>query len=595
LHSRSLHLLPLAPQLRYVSLVSVVDLDYTEVLPFNCITGTQFTHVSALVLVTLVPVVAALTIAIFVSIRKSSSITTKSNFLQLMFLAYPSISRQICLSYRCTHFEDGTASGVSALASDLAIDCSSTEYTNLIIYASVMGMVYCVGVPLALFLSLARHRHILNPPGFEEEPRAIAVRLRKCTKKLVHDPVVLFAMPYRPRFWWYEVFSLFRRFALTSLVLAFPTLESSTIYVLLFSLYSLVLDRELNAHIDGFVATFNNCLNLQILFAVLYMLLADAEMLRGRMAVLFSAVLLTTNLIMMMVMSVAAAHDVHRHRVKDKKLALLHGQILVDKKADKKRFEFAWRELAVAAVGDFDEEGQLWNKERMLAACKKLAASTALPNGRQPTPRQSSKVKNLDALLNDAAEVAPEFHEQLRCIVTEHGGVYNPGPNKSRARAVEKIENDYGGDHTKLVDVVRSSAIFADFKQLTLAVEALLDGGVTPGSVGRGGNKRSPRSSFQASSLQVVQSFRKSKSSSNRSMGSMHGAKFAQSDSMDLQENPVFEPTPTSRSIKSMFSGSMRGSIVRTAVGTNLVVIRVKVKHQRTPSRSALPSTQLLY
>ena len=60
-------------------------------------------------------------------------------------------------------------------------------------------------------------------------------------------------------------------------------------------------------------------------------------MLRGRMAVLFSAVLLTTNLIMMMVMSVAAAHDVHRHRVKDKKLALLHGQILVDKKADKVR------------------------------------------------------------------------------------------------------------------------------------------------------------------------------------------------------------------------------------------------------------------
>ena len=67
--------------------------------------------------------------------------------------------------------------------------------------------------------------------------------------------------------------------------------------------------------------------------------------------------------------------------------------------------------------------------------------------------------------------------------------MYNPGPNKSRARSVEKIENDYSGDHTKLVDVVRSSGIFANFKQLTLAVEELLDGGATPGNVGRGEGK----------------------------------------------------------------------------------------------------------
>ena len=53
------------------------------------------------------------------------------------------------------------------------------------------------------------------------------------------------------------------------------------------------------------------------------------------------------------------------------------------------------------------------------------------------------------------------------------------GPNKTRARAIEKIEGDYGGDHTKLVDAVRASAIFKTFLQLTLAVQALLEEGCT--------------------------------------------------------------------------------------------------------------------
>ena len=56
-------------------------------------------------------------------------------------------------------------------------------------------------------------------------------------------------------------------------------------------------------------------------------------------------------------------------------------------------------------------------------------------------------------------------------------GEYQQGPNKSRSRAVEKIEADYAGDHRKLVDVVRASAIFDSFAQLRLAVEGLLDEG----------------------------------------------------------------------------------------------------------------------
>ena len=48
-----------------------------------------------------------------------------------------------------------------------------------------------------------------------------------------------------------------------------------------------------------------------------------------------------------------------------------------------------------------------------------------------------------------------QFHSVLRAVVEENGGKYLQGPNKSLARAIEKIENDYDGDHLKLVDVVR--------------------------------------------------------------------------------------------------------------------------------------------
>ena len=65
----------------------------------------------------------------------------------------------------------------------------------------------------------------------------------------------------------------------------------------------------------------------------------------------------------------------------------------------------------------------------------------------------------MDALIEEAGKIAVRFHAFLRELVKDRGGDYLPGPNKTRERAVQKIETDYGGDHTKLVDVVRASAM----------------------------------------------------------------------------------------------------------------------------------------
>ena len=89
---------------------------------------------------------------------------------------------------------------------------------------------------------------------------------------LLDDPIVAnYALSYRPRFYWYEVYTLGRRFALTSAVLAFPDLGSTTVYVVGVALLFLLLDREWSAHIDPLHSSFAHILNCQVLLAQIYM------------------------------------------------------------------------------------------------------------------------------------------------------------------------------------------------------------------------------------------------------------------------------------------------------------------------------------
>ena len=55
----------------------------------------------------------------------------------------------------------------------------STEYVFMAIYAAVMMLIVCIGIPLSLFTSLYKWRAVLNPSGFQElESKAIEIRMR---------------------------------------------------------------------------------------------------------------------------------------------------------------------------------------------------------------------------------------------------------------------------------------------------------------------------------------------------------------------------------------------------------------------------------
>ena len=116
-------------------------------------------------------------------------------FLEVLFLVIPTISRQICLSFRCKAFEEGE----TYLSADMSISCNSERYRAMTSFATIMMLVYPFGVPLLLFVMLAKFRKRFNPPLSRDE--AEAVRIREADKDLQNEPIASFAVLFRPRFW----------------------------------------------------------------------------------------------------------------------------------------------------------------------------------------------------------------------------------------------------------------------------------------------------------------------------------------------------------------------------------------------------------
>lgn len=100
---------------------------------------------------------------------------------------------------------------------------------------------------------------MLNPPGCTEQE---AIKARKQNVNITSSPLTAFAMPYRPCRWWWEPYTLVRRLVLTSASLVFDTLASVTVFVLTASIVFLIIEREAEAFINGYVSAFTCTLGL---------------------------------------------------------------------------------------------------------------------------------------------------------------------------------------------------------------------------------------------------------------------------------------------------------------------------------------------
>ena len=91
-------------------------------------------------------------------------------------------------------------------------------------------------------------------------------------------------------------------------------------------------------------------------------------------------------------------------------------------------------------------------------------------------PIQGEHLKDVEALITEAAEVETAFHTATGRLITDAGGVFQQGPLKKEVRVREKMENDYDNDHTRVVDIVRDSGVFTTMASYLVAVEKLLGG-----------------------------------------------------------------------------------------------------------------------
>ena len=202
-------------------------------LSYSCIAETNFYH--KLLLTTMMPFVLFAMLGVSYAFAKKRNGTSeaairavqnkhRSVALFVTFFVYSPVSFKVFQTFVYDSLDDG----VDYLRADYSLSCSSAKHSRYVAYASVMVLVYPIGIPAAYTLWLARHRHDLTEPG-----RETVARLQSLSG--------LWA-PYRPSHFYYEVVECGRRVCLTGVaVFVFPGSAAQIAVVLLVAVvFSLV-------------------------------------------------------------------------------------------------------------------------------------------------------------------------------------------------------------------------------------------------------------------------------------------------------------------------------------------------------------------
>lgn len=113
------------------------------------------------------------------------------------------------------------------------------------------------------------------------------------------------------------------------------------------------------------------------------------------------------------------------------------------------------------------------------AAAARIAgfdAQSALPDAyRQPTGALANPEADqaLTGLYETANRAKPTFDSSIQAIADEVGGEAITPPLKGRARTEEKIRDDYGGDPSRIKDLLRATIEVDDVGQATRALQSL--------------------------------------------------------------------------------------------------------------------------
>lgn len=210
-------LFPLSFDLQYpkvfmelLSKFDVFNVDVFRVLSVECATP-WVNHYTRLLFWTLCPVVLGLALWLVRAVAKAAvarhiradgtpgmaSVLVSGAFpafLVAMFTVFPSVCNAIFQTFACVELDDNTA----WMQADLSLSCRLPEYTIFSVYAGVMAVAYCIGVPAWYLRLLWPHRAKLSQGDHEGL-----------------DELSFLFDNYRPNVWWFEVFEMGRKILLT--------------------------------------------------------------------------------------------------------------------------------------------------------------------------------------------------------------------------------------------------------------------------------------------------------------------------------------------------------------------------------------------
>ena len=123
----------------------------------------------------LIPVGVAMGTLLFEKIRTSlwgGSVLESAGLKWILVLLYfmlTTISTKICNAFACTAFDDGQELH-EFLSADMHIRCDSLKYRNIVAFATVMFVVFPIGVPTLMFVLLWRRRRDIIKEGSDKDP-----------------------------------------------------------------------------------------------------------------------------------------------------------------------------------------------------------------------------------------------------------------------------------------------------------------------------------------------------------------------------------------------------------------------------------------
>jgi hypothetical protein len=242
-------------QLRQV--FSILALDFVNILDFGCALDAQ-NHFASLLLSTCLPILAC-TILFSTNaflqwklakndnlLRQEFKNATFTVFLVIMFLVYPSCSNRILATFSCRPLDDGT----SIISIDPSISCQSEVYAGYMKYTIFMTVVYPAGIPILYSILLFRERRKLNPFRNDQNMARIADIMRANNRDIRY--LRFLWLPYKPRYFWFEIFELLRKLAQTSIVVfVAPGSSPQIVFQMLTTMISVVVLNTAAPYVDS--------------------------------------------------------------------------------------------------------------------------------------------------------------------------------------------------------------------------------------------------------------------------------------------------------------------------------------------------------